>query len=145
MVVMPRLRLSRWLRSALLTPAVLLGACLGRPGGCSGEEAEAFMAIAYYGDEALMPEPHPYGVCADTLVTEDDPDAVIDHYRSAFEAAGYTVIGLESNPMTDESGATVGRALELLASNGSMTASVGAEVFDEQGTTTFSVLVGDDQ
>lgn len=103
------------------------------------------MAIAHYGNEELEPEPHPFGVCADSLVTADEADAVIDHYRSAFEAAGYALAGLESTPMMDESGATVGRGVLLQASNGSMTASIGAEVFDGEETTTFSVLVGDAQ
>ncbi|MDQ2941925.1 MAG: hypothetical protein M3R05_07025 [Chloroflexota bacterium] len=123
---------------------MLLAACLGSPGGCSAEEAAAFNAISHYGNEELVPGPHPYGVCADSLVTSDEPDAVIEHYRAAFEAAGYTIGGVESSPITDERGATVGRAVFLQASNGSMTASVSAEVFGGQKTT-FNVLVGDAQ
>jgi len=136
--------LSRFPRSAVLTPAILLAACLGSPGGCSAQEAAAFNAISHYGNDALVPEPHPYGVCADSLVTDDDPDAVIEHYRSAFEAAGYTIHGLWSSPITDESGATIGRSVQFQARDGSMTANILAEVIDGQETT-FNVLVGDSQ
>jgi hypothetical protein len=136
--------LGRFALLGLLTPAVLLTACLGSPpGACTAEEAAAFSAISRYGNEELVPQAHPGGACADTLVTSDDPDAVIEHYRSAFEAAGYTMDGLESSPITDESGATVGRGVSLQASNASKTAVVSAEVFDGQEPTTFVVLVGD--
>jgi hypothetical protein len=127
----------------LLAPALLLAACGGVPGSCTEEEAAAFRAISQYGNEELVPEAHPGGACADTLVTSDDPDAVIAHYRAAFEAAGYAIDGLESSPMTDEGGATVGRGVNLQASNDAMIAVVSAEVFDGQQPTTFVILVGD--
>jgi hypothetical protein len=130
-----------WL--ALLAPALLVAACGGVQGSCTEKEAAAFRAISQYGSEELVPEAHPGGACADTLVTSDDPDAVIAHYRAAFEAAGYAIDGLESSPMTDEGGATVGRGVNLQASNDAMIAVVSAEVFDGQRPTTFVILVGD--
>lgn len=128
---------------ALLAPALLLAACAGVPGSCTEKEAAAFRAISQYGNEELVPEAHPGGACADTLVSSDDPDAVIAHYRAAFQAAGYAIDGLESSPMTDEGGATVGRGVNLQASNDAMIAVVSAEVFDGQRPTTFVILVGD--
>jgi len=128
---------------ALLAPAMLLAACTGVPGSCTEKEAAAFRAISQYGNEELVPEAHPGGACADTLATSDDPDAVIAHYRAAFRGAGYTIDGLESSPMTDEGGATVGRSVNLQASNDAMIAVVSAEVFDGQRPTTFVILVGD--
>jgi hypothetical protein len=128
---------------ALLAPALLVTACAGVPGSCTEKEAAAFRAISQYGNEELVPEAHPSGACADTLVTSDDPDAVIAHYRVAFQAAGYAIDGLESSPMTDEGGATVGRGVNLQASNDAMIAVVSAEVFDGQRPTTFVILVGD--
>jgi hypothetical protein len=136
--------LGRFALLGLVTPAVLLTACLGSaPGACTADEAAAFRAISPYRNEELVPGPHPGGACADTLVTADDPDAVIEHYRSALQGAGYTIDSLESSPMTDESGATIGQAVNLQASSGSNTAVVSAEVFSGQTTTTFVVLVGD--
>ena len=129
--------------AALLAPALLLAACTGVPGSCTEKEAAAFRAISQYGNEELVPEAHPGGACADTLVTSDDPDTVIAHYRAAFEAAGYAIDGLESSPMTDEGGATVGRGVNLQASSDAMIAVVSAEVFDGQRPTTFVILVGD--
>jgi len=129
--------------AALLAPALLLAACTGVPGSCTEKEAAAFRAISQYGNKELVPEAHPGGACADTLVTSDDPDTVIAHYRAAFEAAGYAIDGLESSPMTDEGGATVGRGVNLQASSDAMIAVVSAEVFDGQRPTTFVILVGD--
>ena len=129
--------------AALLAPALLLAACTGVPGSCTEKEAAAFRAISQYGNEELVPEAHPGGACADTLVTSDDPDTVIAHYRAAFQAAGYAIDGLESSPMTDEGGATVGRGVNLQASSDAMIAVVSAEVFDGQRPTTFVILVGD--
>jgi hypothetical protein len=128
---------------ALLAPTLILAACSGVPGSCTEHEAAAFRAISQYGNEELVPEAHPGGACADTLVTSDDPDAVIADYRAAFQAAGYAIDGLESSPMTDEGGATVGRGVNLQASNDAMIAVVSAEVFDGQQPTTFVILVGD--
>jgi hypothetical protein len=128
---------------ALLAPALFLAACGGVPGACTDQEAAAFRAVSPYGNEELVPEAHPGGACADTLVTSDDPDAVIAHYRAAFQGAGYTIDGLESSPMTDEGGVTIGRTVNLQASNDAMIAVVSAEVFDGQRPTTFVILVGD--
>lgn len=44
--------------------------------------------------------------------------------------------------MTDESGKQVGRSIGLTATNGSMTFSISAELFDADQQHTFNVLVG---
>lgn len=68
--------------------SLLLGGCLGI-GSCSETEAFAFNAIRQYGDADLVSEPHPNGGCGANLVTGDDPDAVIEHYRAELERAGF--------------------------------------------------------
>jgi hypothetical protein len=121
--------------------SLLLSGCLGG-GSCSAAAAAAFNAIDHYGDEELVPEDHPNGGCADTLVTDDEPDAVIEHYRSAFERAGYVVDEIEPVPMVDESEDVIGRTVGLEATSASMRAAVSAEVFEGQDTT-FVIFVNE--
>jgi len=59
-----------------LSLALLITGCLtAGPGGCSAEEAAAFNAIDHFGEQALVPEDHPYGICGATFTTDVDPDA----------------------------------------------------------------------
>jgi hypothetical protein len=125
-------------RCAVLVPLFFVG-CLAI-GSCTETEAFAFNAIDHYGDEQLVPEPHPTGACGASIVTSDDPDAVIKHYRSELERAGFAVVPVESFPITDEAGAVVGRSLLLQATIETATASVNAEVLEGQDTT-FMILV----
>ena len=67
--------------------SLLMAGCLGI-GSCSETEAFAFNAIRHYGDEELVPDAHPSGACGASLVTGDDPDAVMEHYRSELERVG---------------------------------------------------------
>ena len=119
--------------------SLLMAGCLGI-GSCTETEAFAFDAIRHYGDAMLVPEPHPYGACGARLVTGDDPDAVIEHYRSELERVGFAVNPVESGPIVDDNGAVVGRTLGLRATIETATASVFAEVLDGQDTT-FVILM----
>jgi hypothetical protein len=118
--------------------ALLLGGCFGI-GSCSETEAFAFSSIDQYGDEQLVPEPHPSGACGASFVTSDDPEAVITHYRDELERVGFAVEPVEVSPITDESGQTVGRSILLQASIATATASLSAEVLGKD--TTFVILM----
>jgi hypothetical protein len=120
----------------------MVAGCLGI-GSCSETEAFAFNAIRHYGDDELVPEPHPSGACGASLVSGDDPDAVIAHYRSELERVGFVVTPPESSPIVDGTGAVVGRTLTLWATTETATASVHAEVFDGQRDTTFVILTNE--
>ena len=119
--------------------SLVMGGCLGI-GSCSETEAFSLNAIRHYGDAQLVPEPHPSGACGASLVTGDDPDAVIDHYRSELQRVGFVVSSLESGPIVDEAGAVVGSTLLLQATIETATASINAEVLDGQDTT-FMILM----
>lgn len=60
-------------------------------GACSAEEAAAFNEIDHYGGITLQPQDHYNGVCGATLTTTDDPEAVLEHYRDEWTAAGWTL------------------------------------------------------
>jgi hypothetical protein len=122
-----------------IVASLLLSGCLGI-GSCTETESFAFNAIRQYGDVQLVPEPHPSGACGASLVTGDDPDAVMEHYRSELERVGFTVEPVESFPISDETGAVVGRTLLLQATIETATASVNAEVLDGQDTS-FMILM----
>jgi hypothetical protein len=131
----------RWIVNISL--ALLMAGCLtAGPGGCSAEEAAAFNAIDHFGEQALVPEDHPYGICGATFTTDVDPDAVIEHYQTVLPAAGWTVQEPESNPITAEDGTQVGTGLGLAASKGGMTFSIGAELLEGSEPPTFNILVG---
>lgn len=132
-------RRSAWF-AALAT--ILMAGCLGI-GSCSETEAFAFNAIRHYGDAELVPEPHPSGACGAGLVSGDDPDAVIEHYRSELERVGFVVTPPESAPIVDGAGAVVGRTLTLWATTETATASVNAEILDGQRDTTFVILTNE--
>lgn len=122
-----------------LIAALVIPGCLGI-GSCTETEAFAFNAIRQYGDAQLVPEPHPNGACGASLVTGDDPNAVIDHYRSELQRVGFILSSLESAPIVDETGAVVGSTLLLQATIETATASISAEVLDGQDTT-FVILM----
>jgi len=126
-----------------LSLALLITGCLtAGPGGCSAEEAAAFNAIDHFGEQALVPEDHPYGICGATFTTDVDPDAVVEHYQTVLPEAGWAVQEPHSNPITAEGGDQVGTALDLTASKGSMTFSLGAELLEGSEPATFNVLLG---
>lgn len=65
----------------------------------------------------------------------DDPQAVMEHYRSELGRVGWSVEPMEPMPITDASGAVVGRELSIRATVETATASISAEVLDGQDTT----------
>jgi hypothetical protein len=117
----------------------LLGGCFIM-GSCTETEAFAFSSIDHYGDEQLVPELHPSGACGASFITGDDPDVVIEHYRSELDREGFVVEAAETFPITDDSGETVGRTLLLQAIIETASASVSAEVLDGEDTT-FVILM----
>ena len=122
--------------------ALLIAGCLGI-GSCSETEAFAFNAIRHYGDEQLVPEAHPSGACGANLVSGDDADAVVEHYRSELQRVGFVVEPVESAPMVDDTGGVIGTTLGLHATIETATASIYAEVLDGQDTTTFVILMNE--
>jgi hypothetical protein len=122
-----------------IVASFLMAGCFGI-GACSETEAFAFNALQHYGDEDLVPEAQASGACGASLVTGDDPDVVIEHYRSELERVGFAVDPAESSPMVDESGAVIGRTVSIHAVIETATASVSAEVLDGQDTI-FVILV----
>ena len=122
-----------------LIASLLMAGCLGI-GSCSETEAFAFNAIRHYDDDELVPGARPSGACGASLVSGDDPDGVIEHYRSELERVGFVVKPAESAPIVDESGAVVGRTLGLQATIETATASVNAEVLDGQDTTVMILM-----
>ncbi len=124
--------------------ALVLTACLtAGPGGCSSEEAAAFNEIDHYGEQALVPVDHPYGICGAVFTSDDDPTLVVEHYETVLPEVGWTVQGAESAPITAEGGEQIGTAISLGANRGSMTFSLGAEILDGPEPPTYNVLVGE--
>jgi len=66
-------------------------ACVISIGGCSSEEAALFNEIEHYGGAELVPEDDGLGGCGASFSISDDPDLVIDHYRSRLVAAGWAI------------------------------------------------------
>ena len=132
----------RWITGFFAT--LFLAGCLtAGPGGCSPEEAAAFNAIDHFGEEALVPEDHPYGICGATFTSDINPDLIIEHYQSVLPDAGWTVGEVESNAITAEDGDQVGTGIGLAATKGTMTFSLGAELLDGAEPPTFNILVGE--
>lgn len=107
----------RWLSArnqawCAVISSLLMAGCLGS-GSCTETEAFAFNSIRHYGDEELVPAPQPNGGCGASLVTGDDPDAVIDHYHSELERVGFVVSSLEPSSSAGEPEAAAGRTLGL--------------------------------
>lgn len=133
----------RWIAGLAIT-VVLAGCLTAGPGACSAEEAAAFNEIDHFGEEPLVPEDHPYGICAATFTTDVEPNVIIGHYRTVLRQAGWTVQEAESSPITDEGGAQVGTSIGLAAAKGTKTFSLGAELLvDGAEPPTFNVLVGE--
>lgn len=131
----------RWISG--LTTALLLTACLqAGPGGCSQEEAAAFTEIDHFGDEALVPQDHPYGICGATFTSDADPDVIVEHYQTALKDAGWTVGEPETSAMTSEDGEQIGTGLSLTASKDPFTFSLGAELIEGGEPPTFNITVG---
>ena len=131
----------RWIVS--LSSAILLTGCLqAGPGGCSAEEAAAFNAIDHFGEQALVPEDHPYGICGATFATDVDPDLVVEHYQTVLPDEGWTVREASSHPITAEGGEQIGTTIDLTAYKGGMTFSLGAELIEGSEPPTFNILLG---
>lgn len=73
--------------------AVLAAGCLNSAAGaCSPEAAAAFNQIEHYGGITLQPEDYPLGGrCAASFNSADPIEAVLDHYRAEWTAAGWTL------------------------------------------------------
>jgi hypothetical protein len=132
----------RWI-VALSTGLLLTGCLTAGPGGCSSEEAAAFNEIDHFGEQLIVPEDHPYGICGATFTSDVDPDDVVEHYQAALTDAGWTVGGTESSPITVEGGGQIGTSIGLSGAMGSMTFSLGAEILEDAEPTVYNVLVGE--
>ena len=64
--------------------------------GCSAEQADQMSQIEHYRGAELVPEDDGLGGCGASFTTTDDPDLVIEHYRSTLAAAGWTIDPPES-------------------------------------------------
>jgi hypothetical protein len=132
----------RWIAS--LSTTLLLAGCLtAGPGGCSSEEAAAFNEIDHFGEQALTPQDHPYGVCGATFQSDARPELIVEHYQIALRATGWTVHDAEFSPMTAEGGEQIGSSVGMGADRGSMSFSIGAELLDGPEPPTYNVLVGE--
>lgn len=114
--------------------SVALSGCL-RIGSCTETEWFAFTTLDHYGDMNPVPEALPNGRCGTRWMSGDDPQAVMEHYRSELGRVGWSVEPMEPMPITDASGAVVGRELSIRATVETATASISAEVLDGQDTT----------
>jgi len=99
-------------------------ACAIGTGGCSSEEAATFNDIQQYAGAELVPKDDGLGGCGATFFTGDDPNLVIQHYRSRLEAAGWTIDPPEPSP---PDGAEL-QAVSLGARKGTMGLGVSAEI-----------------
>ena len=127
---------------AAMASALLLTACLQGTPTCSDSAAAEFRSLEHYKGARLEPQPHVYGACNATFVSSDDPNAVLEAYRSELEASGYTVRSAFTTPIMDETEAIVGQMVSLDAKSKSFFVSVSAEVFDGQEAT-YNVFVDD--
>ena len=132
----------RWI-VALCTGLALTGCLTAGPGGCSSEEAAAFNEIDHFGEQQLVPEDHPYGICGATFTSDVDPDDVVEHYQDALADAGWTVGGTESSEITVEGGGQIGQSIGLTGARSSMTFSLGAEILENGEPAVFNILVGE--
>lgn len=69
----------------------ITAACVIGTGGCSTEEAATFSEVQHYAGTELVPKDDGLGGCGASFTTSDDPDLVIQHYRSRLEGAGWTI------------------------------------------------------
>lgn len=127
---------------AATASALLLTACLQGTPTCSDTAAAEFRSLEHYRGAELEPQPHVYGACNATFASSDDPNLVLEAYRSELEASGYTVQSVFTTPISDQTGAIVGQAVSLDARSESFFVSVSAEVLDGQEAT-YNVFVDD--
>ncbi|MDQ2933993.1 MAG: hypothetical protein M3R49_03245 [Chloroflexota bacterium] len=117
-------------------------ACLISIGGCSSEEAAHFNDVEHYGGAELVPEDDRLGSCGASFSTTEDPDLVIEHYRSRLEAAGWTIDPpLPSPPPPPEGGVEI-QSVWLSAHKGTIGYGVSAEILGGPETV-FVIHVGD--
>jgi len=119
-------------------------ACLISIGGCGSEEAAYFDVVEHYGGAELVPEDDGLGSCGATFRTSDDPDLVIEHYRSRLAAAGWAIDPpLPSPPPPPpEDGIEIMQSVWLSAHKGTIWYGVSAEIL-EGPETVFVIHVGE--
>ncbi|MDQ2941461.1 MAG: hypothetical protein M3R05_04640 [Chloroflexota bacterium] len=125
-----RAAIHRLVRIALVGLLVTTtSACLVSIGGCSSEEAAYFNEIEHYGGAELMPEDDGLGSCGASFTTSDDPDLVIEHYRSRLQAADWAIDPpLPSSPPASADGIEM-QSVGLSARKGTIGYGVSAEIF----------------
>lgn len=139
-----RSRSSRLICALGLGLAALAAGCLQSAfGACSPEEAAAFNEIDHYGGIKLQPQDHPYGVCTATFSTADQPEAVLDHYRAQWTAAGWSLNPPEPSPPPPPEGEEIMELVEASATRDGMTYRVSVELIGEEPT--YVLLAGADQ
>lgn len=120
--------------------ATTTSACLIIIGGCSSEAAwYAFHHVEHYDGAELEPEDG-LGSFGASFSTSDDPDLVIEHFRSRLEAAAWAIDPpLPSPPRED--GIEM-QTVSLSAHKGTIRYSVSAEILGEPETV-FVIHVGE--
>jgi hypothetical protein len=102
-------------------------ACVLGLGGCSAEEADQLSRVEHYGGAELVPEDDGLGGSGAAFSTADDPDLVLEHYRSTLEAAGWTIDPDLPSPPPGGGGDEL-ESVSLSARRGSYGLSVSAEL-----------------
>jgi hypothetical protein len=117
---------SQWLARIALVGFLLaaISGCATSADGCSSEEAATFNEIEHYGGVELAPEDDRLGGCGATFTTRDDPELVIEHYRSELDLAGWAIDPPEPLP---SDGAEM-QSVSLGARKGTMGLGVSAEI-----------------
>ena len=105
-------------------------ACLVDVGGCTSDEVATFHEVQHYEGVELVPTGDGLGGCGASFTTSDDPDLVIQHYRSTLEAAGWTIAPPE--PLPPDGGAI--SSVSLGAYKGTIGFSVSAEILGRPET-----------
>jgi hypothetical protein len=117
--------------AGLALGAVLISALLsscGLGGSCTEADLQLAEQIPAYGGTQLEYSEGPdFEGCAAVLEVEADPDEVLDHYRGALEADGWTV-SVEDTLVEGPEGAT---AVQLIARRGESTFEIALESFDD--------------
>jgi hypothetical protein len=92
-VIVVRTRSPRLVFALSLAVAVVAGGCLNAaPGSCTAAAAAAFREIDQYEGLDLEPEDYPLGGrCAASFISTDPIETVLDHYRTQWTAAGWTL------------------------------------------------------
>ena len=73
--------------------ALVVAGCLNAgPGACTPEAAAAFNEIEHYGGISLEPQDYPLGGrCVGSFTSDDDPEVVLEFYRTQWTAAGWSL------------------------------------------------------